>query len=677
MKRVVKCFLIASLFFIAFNLKAQSDYLTKSDVRVRSGPGAKYKSLGVIKTGERIIVIDTSNLSWYKIEYKSKFGFLSSKLLSPVFETSLAEQMAKQQEKKVVSESGQTKPNTTTPYIALVLILVILVFVIASSKAKKRKVDRGPIFVPKQPSTVIKQIIPKKPIPLENQNKDRNIPHIQSIASSEPDNAGFMVNQNEVREEDSVIDVTAEKFILPKDVAINISTNSIRETDYNFINQYWGLGTKYKSKLKLTDDEVKILDSLIDTDNKFNSIEFVAIELIRLFFDILNHLGDEFILAGSSIQEQTNVIAEIELTQRYKLWKNSQSYINQLPGFTNIINQVIYKIGENSLRDHFGIGRKTDLKYYIYSEEALAAFNERFNKVIQKYISNHLLVMKVCDELTEIQLNDYTKSRWKNKLELLKTNCEKSGYSDFYEQILVLGRQNKNNPSVENIFFDASKFISKFDKITALKLYGYYVYYDLQSATFDNKQLTKNIQKSLFNTDIQLQEFEFIINKFIEDKNIDKAIESISNIYTPKRKKIQLDSSKIKEVREKHSDTVELLNEYLKDEEEGTGHDLVLKGQNEVELVINYGKLDESPSIYKESQRLSAIQKETLNLFSKRGFVLSMNEFDTFVKSKGVFKNSLIESINEIYFELLDDILIEENEEAISLTETYYSKIIN
>jgi predicted ATP-binding protein involved in virulence len=74
---------------------------------------------------------------------------------------------------------------------------------------------------------------------------------------------------------------------------------------------------------------------------------------------------------------------------------------------------------------------------------------------------------------------------------------------------------------------------------------------------------------------------------------------------------------------------------------------------------------------------LSEIQVETLNLFSKRGFTLSINEFDIFVKSRGVFKNSLLDSINEIYFDLLDDVLIEEDEEAITLTETYYSKIIN
>jgi hypothetical protein len=475
--------------------------------------------------------------------------------------------------------------------------------------------------------------------------------------------------------DDSVIDVTSEKYVLP-DLRNSPLPVTFHETSFSYQAPYWGLGTKYKAKLKLADDEVKILDALIDTDNKFNSIEYVAIELIRLFLDLLHHLKEEFSRSGTSMEEQTNKIAEIELTQRYKLWKNSSSYMTQLPGFSNSVKQVIYKIGENSLRDHFGVGRKTDLKNYLFTEDALAEFNERFYKLIEYYIANHLTGIKACDEQTEVQLNEYSKSRWKSKLEVIKANGEKSGYTGFYDQVLAMGIQNKNNPSVENIFFDASKFIAKADKVAALKLYAHYVYYDLQSATFDNKQLNKTIQKSLFNNDLQLREFELVINKLIEDKDIEKAITSIPDIYTTKRKKIQLDASKIKEVQEKHSDTVELLNEYLKDEERAAS-EFDSAGTIEVELVISPGIVIETSSIYKESQRLSEIQVETLNLFSKRGFTLSINEFDIFVKSRGVFKNSLLDSINEIYFDLLDDVLIEEDEEAITLTETYYSKIIN
>ncbi len=47
--------------------------------------------------------------------------------------------------------------------------------------------------------------------------------------------------------------------------------------NYNTDYDYWKLGGKYKDKLKLEGNEVKLLNSLIDTDNKFNSIEFCAV----------------------------------------------------------------------------------------------------------------------------------------------------------------------------------------------------------------------------------------------------------------------------------------------------------------------------------------------------------------------------------------------------------------
>lgn len=476
--------------------------------------------------------------------------------------------------------------------------------------------------------------------------------------------------------DDSIIDITGQNYPLPQQPYNNPQYSNVNQ-GYNFVAQYWGLGTKYKAKLRLNDNEVKMLDALIDTDNKFNSIEFVAIELIRMFFDSIDHLKEEFAKTGTCMEEQTNLIAELELTQRYKLWKNSKSYMAQLPVFANSINQVIYKICENNLRCHFFIGRKTDLKYYIYSNDALAEFNTRFGKIIDLYIPIRVAEMKECDEVTESQLNEYNRSRWKNQLDILKDKCENYGHQIFYERVVTLGIRNKTNPAVENIFFDASKFMAKLNKEVALKLYVYYIYYDLHSATFDNKQLAKTIQKSLFSNDQQIKDFESIINTLIQGKKIEVAIDGVSKIYTIKRKKIQLDSTKIKEAQAKDSDTVELLNKYLKDEDESFVAVEEEVKEEEVSLAINYTNIKDAPSIYKESNLLSPIQEEALNLFSKKGFTVSVGEFDAFAKSKGAFKNSLIESINSIYFDTLDDILIEEDADEITVNETYYNKIIN
>src|SRR5690554_5781273 len=113
-----------------------------------------------------------------------------------------------------------------------------------------------------------------------------------------------------------------------------------------------------------------------------------------------------------------------------------------------------------------------------------------------------------------------------------------------------------------------------------------YLYHDLKSKTFDNKQLTKTIQKSLFKTNEQLHDFEQIVSELIKDKNLDKALNAVPKIYEVKRKKIQLDRTTIKEVQQQHSGTVELLNEYLRDEFEDENNSIQSQEINSEEIKI-------------------------------------------------------------------------------------------
>jgi hypothetical protein len=48
---------------------------------------------------------------------------------------------------------------------------------------------------------------------------------------------------------------------------------------------------------------------------------------------------------------------------------------------------------------------------------------------------------------------------------------------------------------------------------------------------------------------------------------------------------------------------------------------------------------------------------------------------ETFAKSNSVMKNQLVESINELCYELLDDVLIEEDDEYYTIDPRYYQKI--
>jgi hypothetical protein len=64
-----------------------------------------------------------------------------------------------------------------------------------------------------------------------------------------------------------------------------------------------------------------------------------------------------------------------------------------------------------------------------------------------------------------------------------------------------------------------------------------------------------------------------------------------------------------------------------------------------------------------------------LELFSKSNFSVPQSELEAFAKSNGVFKNQLIESINEACYGLLDDVLIEEEDDYYTINTNYFQII--
>ncbi|MBK8682213.1 MAG: hypothetical protein IPN31_09975 [Bacteroidetes bacterium] len=470
--------------------------------------------------------------------------------------------------------------------------------------------------------------------------------------------SGPLNNNND----DSIIDVTGnyEKIGTPANI---IEFDS------------WKLGNKFKNKLKLSDNEVEILNNLIDTDNKFNSIPYCAEYLIRLLFDSLNYLEEYF-----GIEEHNKIKAEIfdvEIKKQYKYRKGSYNYNNAITELRNKYNQCIYKTCENELRGFLNVGRRTELNWYLRTNEALNLFEEKVLSIVYPYIEEDLFKNYPIDLESEILINNYNRSRYKEILEKIKVDFNEQNINVFKQQIAELEKRNFENPFIENIYYEASKFISNVNNILALEYYVRYVYYDLKSATFDNKQFTKTIQKSLFKTNEQLHDFEIIVSELIKDKNLDKALKSVSKIYEIKRKKIHLDITSIKEVQQQHSTTVELLNEYLKDDSEDENNSIKSQeiSNEEIKIEITQKHDDISHSAFVYELPFTPIHISALELFSKSNFSVMQSELEQFAKSKGVFKNQLIESINETCYEFLDDVLIEEEEDYYTINPNYFQRI--
>lgn len=450
----------------------------------------------------------------------------------------------------------------------------------------------------------------------------------------------------------------------------NVYSYQVHNLDYD----YWKLGTRYKTKLGLSDDEVKLLNKLWFTSNNFSCIENCCIEILKLYISVISGLKEIYVQEGITIENQFSLVADVVSRKHFKYRNGSQNYKYCIQTTPNEFYSHIFKHCENAVREFYGHKRKLNTDTYYTNEEVKAEYEGKIISKVTELIQGLTKEITLPDEATEIELYGQNTTRWKIKYEEIVHNYKEKP-NEFIDSIIVLGELNKKNPSVENIFYEASKFIAKYDKESALTLYLHYLYHDLKSATFDNKQLTKTIQKSLFKSNEQIETFEAIVSTYINDKDFEKALSSVFQVYAVKRKKIQLDKTLIKEVQEQHSGTVELLNEYLQDENEEVANKEEIVSE-EIEIKVAQNNEQPTISIYLNDFPFKPIHTSALEIFAKNNFSILQSEFEDFAKSKGVFKNQLIESINDICYENLDDVLIEEDEDYYTINENYYQKLL-
>lgn len=438
------------------------------------------------------------------------------------------------------------------------------------------------------------------------------------------------------------------------------------------------IGEKYSRKLNLNTQQAQILDTLSFAGNVFNEIEYCKIQILKQFLRAVDHLYTQCIPVNKSYPTVVDELSEIIVCLKYNYRKESLNYRYTYQSVQSEIFNHILKLCENNVRECYGIKRKINTDFNYNHPDILHQYNRKIVSKLEIFLTENRHLILDADVRTNIILNENNTNRWKDKFDVLKE--EYSNALAFEREIFRLADVNIKNPSVEVIFFEASKFIADHDQKCALRFYIHYLEKDLQSQKFDNKQLAKNIQKNLFSTQEQLYDFERILSDFIADRNLETAIEKANKLYEPKRKKIIIDAESIENVKRQHSGTVALLEEYLKDDYEDEASSIKAQWVNNTnELTINlmHQNTEFQHSKYVDELNLTDIQKEILDLFEKQSFTVLQSEFEILIKSKNLFMGSTIDSVNESCFEILDDILIEEEDDYFTINTDYYKKLLN
>jgi stress response protein SCP2 len=444
-------------------------------------------------------------------------------------------------------------------------------------------------------------------------------------------------------------------FISNSEELKNIISNYANDSYYSS-----SLGYQYKNKLNLTKKEVEILNKINYYKNVFSSIEYCFIEIIKIFLPTIDELNAVYLKEGTTLEQQLANIADVIARKEYRYRKGSGNYNECILSMTSALYVIIFKQCENILREHYQYNKKISIGNYRNQAVGIE-LNDKLLSKLNVIIATKLATINPPNTETEIQLNEINKSRWKIKFKELTDNFDSSTEWLFIEDVQKLATLNGNNPSLKTIFFEAFKFI-KMTKESALVLYCYYLYYHYNSSTAPHKPLAKSEQKILFTTTQQQQDFEKIVSDLIIDKNINKALQSVYQLYTVNRKTIKLDRSAIERVHQQYANTVNLLNNYLQDDDEES---LVIESTN---INIPQGNSENSLG-------LNENQLDILKIFPLYNYSITHAEIEKISKEKGLFKNQLIDSINEACYEILDDILIEQDDDYYLINEHYYQRI--
>ncbi len=248
---------------------------------------------------------------------------------------------------------------------------------------------------------------------------------------------------------------------------------------------------------------------------------------------------------------------------------------------------------------------------------------------------------------------------WKIRYSHLINNYDTENTEQFYTGVCQLATMNDKRVTVErDIYFQAHQFLIQKDKSYALRFYLHYLNVKTMSETFKYKKISKRNNAILFKNSKEEGQFKLICTRLLQNKNLKAALKQLDQLGISQRKKIDLDISAIKEAAGKQTKIAGILSEVLADDEPAT-----IPQAPEKTPVI---EIQNTPVDNKE---------ELFRLFINCSYKLNKEEVDIFARTKGIFRSQFIESINETYYDELDDVLIEEDDDEYILNETYFHQI--
>ncbi|SFM91527.1 TerB-C domain-containing protein [Chitinophaga sp. YR627] len=453
--------------------------------------------------------------------------------------------------------------------------------------------------------------------------------------------------------------------------AVTADTTPATDNTPSYYDENAKLGHRFKEKLYLNVREADWLNKFWNPDNIFLSVEGCCIAVIRLYLACIKAVDKEYKQKDSSFETCISELTDNAMQVLYP-GKSKNDAVYYRERLESDIYLTIFKRAENAVREKYRQKRKLneDFPYDKYS----AAFEDQIGRFVSEAVVSREKAIPPADRVTEIQLNAQNNTRWRVFFDEIEQKVSKDNYAACIGEVVQLAALNINNPQKENIFFEASKLFASYDRQDAVRFYLKYLHADLRSEKADQKQLPKNIHKSLFKTEQEKQSFELVAGNLVQTLNLKAALEEVPGIFAKKRRTVQLDAAAIEAVISAHNETVESLNKLLQDDEQEEAP--VLPPVASITLLPPVVEIKTENAIaFADGIVLNNHQEELLSVFKENAFSLPAEKVGHFAKERKLFRDQLIESINSSCYEVLDDLLIEEYDDTYTITESYFQTI--
>lgn len=398
--------------------------------------------------------------------------------------------------------------------------------------------------------------------------------------------------------------------------------------------RYWDRDGKFRKEYNLSDLEQRILEQTSFRQTKIWNNYEAKKQMILIYLD------------------EWKIIEERVKTEE-KLKKKSKKIINAILNLEDYgyfeYNEIeglyaILKIVENKIRSFIPNYKILEVEKELESIKKF--FPKSMSNELLENIENFKLSKEKIESIITYEIKNYPKD-WKLKL----------GYIElFNEKKINLIIRFNNDENLEKII----KELLKKEKNSDYKLfYLFLLNRNRELKKTEVKMLEKIISANRF------QDYKKLLEK--DNEITQKIYEELKLLKFQKKKKIDLNLEKVKVTKKKFAETVNILEEYLKEENEEADISKICNEEQKDIVVEN-----------KEQEKIENFQdnkvKEVLKVIIETQKI-DENDLKNYAKEKNMSLNAYIDSINKELYDIVNDQVIILENNTVKIDEFYIDDI--